>query len=247
MKRMLAVLSIVLLSTIFIMGCDGGEDASDAPVDTSLALENAVVLTGVVAMEAPLRGVVQAINTYGETSDEVLANPDGRFSLEIPNHAPFMLRMIHRDRGVELFSFAASEGRANVTPLTNLAIHVAAGPGADLSSIFHEWDGSQLAVDEVDMAATTVNTNLALHLQKQGLDPNTYDFFRTDFKTNGTGIDAVLDTVRIRIDPTAETLNGSVRLLDAAGRQLTTFDAGDLGAAPPSSTDSANSKADASK
>ncbi len=224
MKRMLAVLSVVLLSAILMLGCDGGDDASGVAIDTSFEPENAVVLTGVVATNEPLRGVVQAINTFGETSDEVLANPDGRFSLSISNHPPFMLRMIYRDRGVELFSYAAGQGHANVTPLTNLAMHVAAGAGADLSSIFHDWDGSQLTPEEIQMAAATVNANLASLFRKQELDPNTYDVFQTDFKTEGTGMDAVLDAVRIRIDPTAATLSDSVRILDAAGRQLTTFD-----------------------
>lgn len=245
MKRMLAVLSIVLLSAIFIMGCDGGDNAADAPVSAAFAPENAVVLTGVVAMERPLRGVVQAINTYGETSDEVRANPDGSFSLEISNHAPFMLRMIHPNRGVELFSFAAGEGHVNVTPLTNLAMHVAAGAGANLSSIFHDWDGSQLSPEEVQMAAATVNANLASLLRNQGLDPKTYDFFQTDFKTNGA--DAVLNIVRIRIDSTAKTLNDSIQILDAAGRQLTPFDASDMSVAPSASPESADPKADEPK
>lgn len=224
MKRMLAVLSMVLLSSMLILGCDGGDEVSDTSVKTSFTPEDAVVLTGTVATDKPLRGVVQAINTRGETSDEVLADAGGRFSLSIANYPPFLLRMMHRDQGLELFSFTASEGHVNVTPLTHLAMYVAVGGEVDLATLFHEWDGSQLSPEEIQMAAVTVNANLAPLLHKHGLDDKAYDFFHTDFKPNRTGIGAVLDTVRIHIDPAADTLNRAIRILDASGRQLLPFD-----------------------
>ncbi len=224
MKRMLAALSVALLSSILILGCEGGDDVLDTSVNRAFTPEDAVVLSGVVATDEPLEVVVQAINTWGE-SDEVLADADGRFTLAISNHPPFMLRIIPPDQGDELFSFATSEGHVNLTPLTHLAMYVAVGVEVDLEALFHEWDGSQLSPEEVVMAAVTVNANLAPLLNQQGLDHRSYDFFRTDFKSDGTGIDAVLDTVRIHIDPDAETLNSAIRILDVSGRQLLTFDA----------------------
>jgi hypothetical protein len=225
MKRMLAVLSIVLLTSILILGCDGGHEVSDGPLNRTHITEDTVVLNGIVAMDEPLQGVVQAINTRGETSDAVIAGADGRFTLDIPNYPPFMLRIIPHNQGIELFSFAPSAGHVNLTPLTHLAMYVAVGTEVDLETLFHEWDGSQLSPEEVQMAAAMVSANLAPLLDKQGLDHRTYDFFRTDFKTDGTGMDAVLDSVRIHIDAAAETLSSSIRILDPSGRQLSTFDA----------------------
>lgn len=224
MKRMLAALSIVLLTSMFILGCDGGEEVSDASVNTTSAPEDAVVLNGIVVTDAPSQSRVQAINTLGETSDEVPVGADGRFSLDISNNAPFMLRMIPRDQGMELFSFAASQGHVNLTPLTHLAMYIAIGGNMALPDLFHEWDGTQLSPEEVQMATATVNANLAPLLNKQGLDHRTYDFFRTDFQADGTGIDAVLDTIRIHIDPAVDTLSRSIQILDASGRELLAFD-----------------------
>ena len=182
MNRMLAVLFCVLLSAILTLGCDGGSDSFDAQLDAPFATENTVVLTGVVAMDEPLRGAVQAINTWGETSDEVLADANGRFSLSVSNRPPFLLRMIHDEREVELFSFAAAKGHVNVTPLTDLVVHVAVGVGADLSATFHDWDGSQLSSEAVQMAADTVHANFASLLKQHHLDPATLDFFQDGFQ-----------------------------------------------------------------
>jgi len=233
---MLAALSIVLMSAILIMGCDGGGEVLDTSVNRTFTPEDTVVLNGIVATDKPLQGIVQAINTRGETSDEVPADAYGRFTLDIPNYPPFILRMIPRDQEVELFSFATSEGHVNLTPLTHLAMYVATGAEVDLTALFHDWDGSQLSPAEVEIATAMVNANLAPLLSKQGLDDKTYDFFRTDFKPDGTGIDAVLNTVRIHIDPAAETLSSSIRILDPSGHQLLTFDAAPV---PPTTSSSA--------
>jgi hypothetical protein len=185
MKRMLAALSIVLLSAMMILGCERGDELSGTSVNRSFTPEDTVVLNGVVAADEPLQGVVQAINTRGETSDEVVVDVHGRFSLSIPNYPPF----------------------------------------------------------EVEMAAATVSANLAPLLSKQGLDYRTYDFFHTDFKSDGTGIDAVLDTVRIDIDPTAKTLSRAIHILDASGNPLLTFDAAAPVANPAASPATGQKKA----
>jgi hypothetical protein len=237
---MLAALSIALLSSILIMGCDGGGEVLDTSVTRAFTPEDTVTLNGIVATDKPLQGIVQAINTRGETSDEVPADADGRFTLDIPNYPPFLVRMIPRDQEVELFSFATSEGHVNLTPLTHLAMYVATGAQMDLQALFHDWDGSQLSPAEVEIATAIVNANLAPLLSKQGLDDKTYDFFRTDFKPNGTGMDAVLDTVRIHIDSAAETLSSSIRILDASGHPLLTFDA--AASATPTASSSATGR-----
>ncbi len=224
MKRMFAALALALLSSILILGCDGGEGIADTPTTRAFTLEEAVVLNGVVAPDDFLQGVVQAINIRGETSDEVLFDPDGRFTLNISDYPPFLLRLIPHDQEEVLLSFAASAGHVNLTPLTNLAMYVAVGTEVALESLFHEWDGSQLSPEEVEVAMATVNANLAPLLSQQGLDHRTYDFFRTDFQSDGTGIDAVIATIRIDIDFTAETLSRAISILDASGRELLTFD-----------------------
>lgn len=224
MKRMIAALVLVLLSSILILGCDGGEEVSDTPISRAFTPEDMVVLSGIVTADEPLQGVVQAINMRGETSDEVSVDDAGRFTLDIPNYAPFMLRMIPQNQGDELFSFAISEGHVNLTPLTHLAMYVAVGTEVPLDILFHEWDGSQLSPEEVQIAMDIINANLAPLLNQQGLDPRTYDFFRTDFQSDGTGIDAVLETIRIHIDFAAETLSTAIRILDASGRELLAFD-----------------------
>lgn len=232
MRRILAALFIVLLSAILIMGCDGGSELSDPSVNRGVTSEETAVLTGVVAMGEPVQGVVQAINTRGETSDEVIPDADGHFVVELSGYWPILLRLIPQGEGPELFSFAATEGHVNLTPLTHLALYVAVGAGADLEDMYHDWDGSQVSAEDVQMAAALVNANLAPLLSKQGLDPTTYDLFHADMALDSTGMDAVLNTMRVHIDPAGRSLESSIRILDTAERPLLTFDA----AAPVSNT-----------
>jgi hypothetical protein len=166
--------------------------------------------------------VVQAINIRGETS-EGKVGADGRFSIAIANHGPFMLRTIPRKEQDELFSFATSDAYVvNLTELTHLVLYVAVGLEPALSDLFHAWAG-QLSADEVQMAAATVNANLAPLFTKYGLD-KTYNVFRTEFYADGMGMDALLEAIRIQIDPHAETLSASIHLLDDAGNPLLKFD-----------------------
>jgi hypothetical protein len=223
MQQILTVLSIVLLSFILILGCDGGDEELDVLDNRAFTPEDTVVLNGVVVTDTPLPPLVQVINTRGETSEGKVA-ADGRFSVAVANHAPFMLRTIPRDEGGELFSFAASEGYVNLTTLTHLALYVAAGTEPTLNDLFHAWRG-QLSAEEVQMAAATVTANLAPLFNKQGLDYKAYNVFRTEFHADGTGMDALLDTIRIHIDPDAKDLSRSIRILDAFGNLLLTFDA----------------------
>ena len=223
MPRILAVLAIVLLSSILILGCDGGHEELDAFDSRALTPEDTVVLNGMVVTEPPLPPVVQAINIWGETS-EGKVGADGRFSIAIADHGPFMLRTIPREEQDELFSFVASAAHVvNLTELTHLVLYVAVGLEPALSDLFHAWTG-QLSADEVRMAAATVNANLAPLFAKYGLDSKTYNVFRTEFHADGMGMDALLDAIRIQIDPHAETLSSSIHILDDAGNPLLKFD-----------------------
>jgi len=207
------------------MGCDGGSEFSDPTVNRGVTSEETVMLTGVVATGEPVQGVVQAINTRGETSDEVIPDADGHFAVEISDYRPFLLRLIPHGEGTELFSFSATDDPVNLTPLTNLALYIAVGAGADLEGMYHDWDGRQVSAEDVQMAAAVVNANLAPILHQQGLDPTTYDLFHADVALDSTGLDAVLNTIRVRIDPAETTLNRAIRILDPADRSLLTFDA----------------------
>jgi hypothetical protein len=207
-----------------MLGCDGGREEFEAFDTRASESDDTVVLNGFVALDTPLPPVVQAINTRGETS-EGKVSADRRFSVAIANYPPFMLRTIPREVDEdEVFSFAASDDDVvNLTRLTDLVLYVAVGMGHALSDVFHAWTG-QLSADEVQMAAATVNANLAPLFNKYGLDYKTYNVFRTEFHADGTGMDALLDAIRIQIDPHAETLNSSIHFLDAVGNPLLKFD-----------------------
>ena len=235
MQRMFALLSALILSAALILGCDGGDDLSDTSHNRTTASSDMIVLDGLVATGQQVQGLVQAINTLGETASEVNINDGQHFTLRVANHGPFLLRMIPNDAPeAQLFSFASAGGHVNITPLTHLAIYLAVGLETDMEAMFHEWDGGQISPEDVETAAAIVKANLASLLDAQGLDHHAYDLFRAAFDRDDAGMGTVLKTTRIQIDPTAKTLNDSIRILNASGQPLLTFNAAiDVNTAAP--------------
>jgi hypothetical protein len=226
MQRMFALLSALILSAVLILGCDGGDDLSDASLNRTSASPDTIVLTGIVVTGQSFQGTVQAINTLGETASEVNIGDGQHFTLDLPNYGPFLLRLIpDADPEAQLFSFARAGGPANITPFTHLAIYLAVGPETDLETMFHEWDGSQVSPEEVETAAATVKANLASLFDAQGLDHRAYDLFHTAFERNDAGMGTLLKQVHIHIDPAANKLNDAIQILSPTGRQIATFDA----------------------
>ena len=237
MQRMFALLSALVLSAALILGCDGGDDLSDASLNQTSASSDTIVLHGMTATGQASQGIVQAINRLGETASERYIGDGQPFALRLSDHGPYLLRMIpDNNPDTQLFSFSRDGAYANITPLTHLAIYLAVGPETDMETMFHEWDGSQVSPEEIETAAATVKANLASLFDAQGLDHHAYDFFHTAFQRNDAGMGILLRKVRIQIDPDANTLDEAIQILSPTGRALSTFDAAiDVDTAAPSS------------
>ena len=237
MQRMFALLSVIVLSAAFILGCDGGDDLSDASLNRSSASSERIVLNGMAVTGQALPGTVQAINRLGETVSERHLDDNQPFTLHLSGHGPYLLRLIPDDpSATPLYSFARDGAYANITPLTNLAIYLAGGPETDMETLFHEWDGSQISPEEVETAAATVKANLASLFDAQGLDSHAYDLFHTAFERNDAGMGMLLKKARIQINPAATKLNEAIQIHSPSGRQIVTFDAAiDIHAAPSAS------------
>jgi len=144
---------------------------------------------------------------------------------------PYMLKVEVDNSGQVLYSFAEEGGTANITPMTNLALHEANKNGttySDLSALFSEFasNHSRISPAVLNDAKAKVNANLATLLSDESVE-NGYDFFKTAFSPDGNGIDAVLDALDITIGTDANAGTISINL-DGAG--FTDFFAGiDIG------------------
>jgi hypothetical protein len=218
-----ALMGALGLATALLAGCGGGSD--DGPTGGGGGggggTGPTATLTGVAATGAAIpNAVVTGVNARGQTVT-VSTGGDGSFTIAIPEGAPYGLKVTDA-AGNTWYSFAPAAGRANITPLTTLALSQAAG-NKPLADVLTAWASQAPTADQVLAAAAVVNANLQAVMRGKGVDPATLNPFTADFSANGQGLDAVLDAMRVRFDCTAtactQTINGP------AGELLVTWNA----------------------
>ncbi|MBC8210957.1 MAG: hypothetical protein H8E21_07790 [Gammaproteobacteria bacterium] len=187
----------ILLMAGFILSACGGSDNDDAPANTT------ATLSGTAAVGAALASRQVTIVDKSGASVTTTTDANGKYSVTVTVSAkPFMLKV--ETDGEPLYSFAAEAGISNITPLTNLALHEANRNGSTytpLSSLFSSFKDSYAGITETRLneAKAKVNANLASVYSSAGV-ANGFDFFKTAFNADGSGIDQVLDNAGISID-----------------------------------------------
>jgi hypothetical protein len=218
MRRPRATLITLLAAATFGLAACGGGD--DTPAGGGGAGPTAQI-TGVAAVGAPIVGAtVTGTNANGQSVTTVTAS-DGSYALEIGEAAPYALRVTDAD-GQTWYSYAPSAGRANLTPLTTLAMADAWGykPLADMVAA---WQANAPSAEQVLAAAARVNANLQAQMRTQGLDPAALNVFSANFAANGQGLDALLDAMRVRFDCSATACSQSIT--SPTGSVLVTWNA----------------------
>lgn len=195
-----------IIVSLTACGGSGNDDSSD---NTETPTSTTATLSGIVATGAALQGTVEAVNIAGDSSGAVTINPDGSYTLTIPEGAPYMLQATSSDMATVLYSYAEAAGIANVTSLTSLAMFDAYENG-DLNALFENWaTTTERPTDEtIEAARDVVVANFATLFESY--TSGNEDFFTTEFQADGTGIDAVMDALSINLDlSTGEiTING---------------------------------------
>ena len=204
-NRALAFAAALLVT--WLAGC-GGSGGDNAPTAEPLT----VTLTGVAATGAAIANAdVQVVNANG-ASAIVKTAADGSFSIQIGDAAPFVLSVTDAS-GKAWYSYARQAGVANVNPLTTLAMLDANGnkPLADLAAAWAKTSARPTEA-QVLAGAAKVNANLQSVMQAKGLDAKSVNIFNAAFKADHTGLDAVLDAMRVNIACTAtgcaQTIHG---------------------------------------
>ena len=209
-----------ILVAMALGACDGGDD-SQPPSTTSS-------ISGVAAAGSPIIGTVtlrDSSSPYQEKSVTIAA--DGTYKIDTTGlKAPFVLRASGTTSGgktYRLYSGAVSSdanGNINITPFTDLIIANIAGSVAE--NYFNNAAFSGLTAAQLTAKEAELHTRLQPILTALGVTAS-LDLLRTAFAANHTGLDAVLDTVRVTVDPaanTAEILNviNNQRIIDDFAR-----------------------------
>ncbi|KXZ69223.1 hypothetical protein AVENLUH5627_01656 [Acinetobacter venetianus] len=203
-----AICSALLSTFIMIGGCNDDNSSSSNSGQQQTATET---LTGTVATGKALSGAnLEVINKNGMTKS-VVVDGNGKFSIAVEKGAPYLLKVTKGEGESQtiLYSYASTAGNVNVTQLTTQAILAAnkADETRDydsLAEIYANW--AQLlkvsTIDEInaaiDKAAKEVVANLKTVFDASIDTSKGYpSIFKTTFNADSTGLDKVLDQVKI--------------------------------------------------
>ena len=196
-SRLIAVVLGMLLA-LTLAGCGGGGGGGGT------AAEAAGMLTGVAANGAPVVGTVLLKDSSPRPVElSTTTASDGSFAFNTTGLTPpFMLKTTAA--AGNLYSLAEANGINNLTPLTTMAVALAAG-GADLDALYanHLQTAINAAALKMPDAVTTVQTALAPLLSQFGVTTN---LLTGQFSANHTGVDALLDAITISISGATVTI-----------------------------------------
>ncbi len=209
-----SLLAIAAAATL--TACGGGDDAvatATAPAAVT------VTLIGTAATGAPMaNALVTATNAKGVQAT-ARTGTDGKFSIGVADAAPYALSVTDAS-GKVWYSFAAQAGVANITPLTTLALLDANGQ-KPLADLFKAWASAGLSADAVLASARKVNANLQALMAANGLDASKLNVFAAPFAADHTGLDALLDAMRVSFNCSATACSQSI--LGAQGNVLVSW------------------------
>jgi hypothetical protein len=224
-----SVFQWVLLPTAaaVLIACGGG--GGDSAV-TGASTSNSITMTGVAAYGAPYPAgskitVRDATGTV-VISEQEITSADGSYKLVIPASAVApLLISVAAEELPSLTSFVPEKanGTANVTPITNLiAAHLSnSGNPADLAKELAA--GRQVAAADVAAKTAEVKNILAPLLDAVGV---TDDPLTGTLVANGTGMDRVLDALKLDVIPAGSTTNILVGLKTALDETDTPLEMG---------------------
>ena len=196
-------------------------------IDFTATATTTKTISGVAAAGAPIIGTVTIKDSTLPTSIERVTTiaADGSYSIDVSGMtAPFALRADGYVGGREyhLYSAAVStdvNGTINITPFTDLIIANMAEEIAE--SYYNSGAFSAMTPAALAAAEAALQAKLQPILTALGVDA-AIDLLRTSFNTDHTGLDAVIDVVKVTVDPATvkatldNVVNGSSVTVDIA-------------------------------
>ncbi|GAB6094177.1 hypothetical protein JCM14469_04290 [Desulfatiferula olefinivorans] len=199
-----AVLTFLVWPVMVLSACSLNHGAPDQGVDSDNS-DNTI--SGVVAAGAPVRGTVilknaNSANTYLSGVIE----PDGHFSIHLVDTmtGPYILqaRGTVGGRSVCLHSLGTRSDVSdivNITPLTDLIVgHLTEQAPELYFDSFVDPPLSRIATDDIlDRYESLIRSRFWDLIDSAGVDAAGINLFNTPFAADHTGLDAVLDMIRV--------------------------------------------------
>ena len=191
----------LLAATVLVSACGGGTTTA------STGGSQSTVLTGTAAAGAPIIGSVTIKDSTTPTAQTktVTIAADGNYQVDVTGmKAPYMVRADGYVGGNEYHLYSAATasdvgGTINITPLTDLIVANIAGSVA--KTYFDNGSFSGLTASQLTTQSNALEAKLLPVLTAIGVS-GSIDLLRASFSPDHTGLDAVLDAVKITTDTT---------------------------------------------
>ena len=212
-----------LSGALVLAGCGGSSGGTAAVTPASPTL-----ISGVAGTGGPITPAMNGVVTIQDSASPAHTattptDANGNYSFTAAQlaswNAPYMLEINYKVGGVDYnlnsaataSDLTSGSATINITPLTDLVIANLAGTIA--ANVFKNQSTytSQLTATALAAGASALAAQLQPILAAEGVSASV-DLFRTSFTANGTGIDAVLDALKVTQDPATKTATITSRL-----------------------------------
>jgi hypothetical protein len=200
----------VSTSSVVLTACNASSNSSSPFSSCSLNTNTDYVLTGVVAVGAPLPAVTVTITDANGIQTTTTTGEDGRYAITDPPgvtlKAPFKVtvRITLGTSEVILNSVVLSRAStANVTPVTTA---ISALLNASKSYDPLTLDVSQVTEASITAASEKMATALSNVMKASGVSKEKFNPIKDPFIANGEGIDSVMDRVSFNYTNTGVSL-----------------------------------------
>ena len=212
MKRLWNIVRFAMLgavTAVALAACGGGGGSSSTPTPA------ASTLSGTAAAGAPIIGRVFIKDSTTPTAKEknVPIEADGKYTVDVSDmKAPFMVRADGYVGGNEYHLYSAATaadvgGTINITPLTDLIVANIAKTVA--SDYYDSGKFSTLTAADLKTQTDALSAKLQPILAAVGVS-SSIDLLRASFATDHTGLDAVLDVLRVDTTVSAGTVTATI-------------------------------------
>jgi len=191
--------SFIMMMFLMVIGCSGGGSDEAAPAPA------AKTISGIAAAGAPIIGTVTIKDSSSTPIERVTTiAADGSYSIDVSGmKAPFALRAdgYVGGRTYHLYSAAVNadiNGTINITPFTDLIIANMAQQIAE--EYYTSGAFSSMTNGELTAAEAALQAKLQPILTALGVSAS-IDLLRTSFNADHTGLDRVIDVVKVTVDP----------------------------------------------
>ena len=217
-RSLVALFSSVTLCAV-LSSCGGGSDGSVTASGGNPTVMSSGSISGVAAVGSAITPSMNGVVTLKDSSLpaktlSTATDRTGAYSFSAAQltgtTAPYMLEISYQLAGVSYWLHSAAtaadvsaNSSINITPLTDLVIANLAGDIA--RNVFNNGNFSAtLTPSALRAGASALAAQLKSILLAQGVDA-AVDLLHQSFSANGTGLDAVLDSLSITVDAATKT------------------------------------------